>query len=44
MQIQLFEPVNHMLAERIRRLNVDELKPIEALRLLAELQQELGRG
>jgi DNA mismatch repair protein MutS len=44
MQIQLFEPVNHMLAERIRRLNVDELRPIEALKLLAELQQELGRG
>jgi DNA mismatch repair protein MutS len=44
LQIQLFEPVNHMLAERIRRLNVDELRPIEALKLLAELQEELGRG
>jgi DNA mismatch repair protein MutS len=43
MQIQLFEAVNHMLADRIRRLNVDELRPIEALQLLAELQQELGR-
>jgi DNA mismatch repair protein MutS len=43
-QIRLFEPVNHVLAERIRRLNVDELKPIEALKLLAELQQELGRA
>jgi DNA mismatch repair protein MutS len=44
MQIQLFEPVNHMLADRIRRLNIDELRPIEALKLLAELQQELRRG
>jgi DNA mismatch repair protein MutS len=44
MQIQLFEPVNHMLAERIRRLNVNELRPIEALRLLAELQEELAQG
>jgi DNA mismatch repair protein MutS len=43
-QIQLFEPVNHMLADRIRRLNIDELRPIEALKLLAELQQELKRG
>ena len=43
-QIQLFEPVNHMLAERIRKLNVDELRPIEALKILAELQKELGSG
>jgi DNA mismatch repair protein MutS len=43
-QIQLFEPVNHMLADRIRRLNVNELKPIEALNLLAELQEDLARG
>jgi DNA mismatch repair protein MutS len=41
-QIQLFEAVNHMLAERIRRVNVNELRPIEALKLLAELQEELG--
>ncbi len=41
MQIQLFEPVKHQIAERIRRLNVDELRPIEALQLLHELQQEL---
>jgi DNA mismatch repair protein MutS len=42
-QIQLFEPVGHGIAERIRALNLDELRPIEALRLLAELQQELKR-
>jgi DNA mismatch repair protein MutS len=42
-QIQLFEPVGHTIAERIRSVNVDELRPIEALQLLAELQKELGR-
>jgi DNA mismatch repair protein MutS len=43
MQIQLFEPVNYQIADRIRGVNVDELRPIEALKLLAELQQELRR-
>jgi len=41
MQIQLFEPVGYGLAERIRNLKLDELRPIEALQLLAELQKEL---
>ena len=41
MQIQLFEPVNHQLAARIRALSLDNLRPIEALQLLAELQREL---
>jgi len=41
MQIQLFEPVNHQLAARIRTLKLDELRPIDALQLLAELQKEL---
>jgi DNA mismatch repair protein MutS len=40
-QISLFEPVNWEIAERIRKLKIDELRPIEALRLLAELQEEL---
>jgi DNA mismatch repair protein MutS len=44
MQIQLFEPVNYQIAERIRKLNVDELRPIEALQLLSELQRELKRS
>ncbi len=44
MQIQLFEPVGYSLAERIRALNIDELRPIEALQLLSELQQELKRS
>jgi DNA mismatch repair protein MutS len=43
MQIQLFEPVGYGIAERIRGINLDELRPIEALQLLAELQKELRR-
>ncbi len=43
MQIQLFEPVHYALAERVRNLNVDELRPIEALQILSELQRELKR-
>jgi DNA mismatch repair protein MutS len=42
MQIQLFEPVNFEIADRIRKLKLDELRPIEALQLLAELQRELS--
>jgi DNA mismatch repair protein MutS len=42
MQIQLFEPVNYEIAGKIRALNLDELRPVEALRILAELQQELS--
>jgi hypothetical protein len=34
--------VNHQLADRIRRLRLDELRPIEALQLLADLQKELS--
>jgi DNA mismatch repair protein MutS len=44
MQIQLFEPVNYEIAERIRRLKLDELRPIEALQLLSALQEELRRS
>jgi DNA mismatch repair protein MutS len=42
-QIQLFEPVGYGIAERIRSLDLDRLRPIEALQLLAELQKELKR-
>jgi DNA mismatch repair protein MutS len=42
-QIQLFEPVNYQIADRVRSLNLDELRPLEALKLLAELQEELKR-
>jgi DNA mismatch repair protein MutS len=40
-QIQMFEPVGYGIAERIRALKLDELRPIEALQLLADLQKEL---
>jgi DNA mismatch repair protein MutS len=40
-QVQLFEPVGHAIAERIRGVKLDELRPLEALNLLADLQQEL---
>jgi DNA mismatch repair protein MutS len=43
-QIQLFEPVGYQIAERLRSLNLDQLRPIEALQLLSELQQELKRS
>ncbi|MBM3774003.1 MAG: DNA mismatch repair protein MutS [Acidobacteria bacterium] len=40
-QIRLFEPLDHGIAARIRELKLDELRPIEALQLLSELQQRL---
>jgi DNA mismatch repair protein MutS len=40
-QIKLFEPVNQVLADRIRALHLNEMRPIEALQILHELQQEL---
>lgn len=43
MQISMFEPVNYEMAKRIRNLNLDELRPIEALKLLSDLQEELRR-
>src|SRR4051812_8840512 len=43
-QVQLFAPVGHNIAERIRALKLDELRPIEALQLLSELQEELKRS
>ena len=43
-QIQMFEPLGYGIAARIRGLNLDELRPIEALQLLSELQKELKRS
>jgi DNA mismatch repair protein MutS len=40
-QIKLFEPVNQVLADRIRAINLNEMRPVEALQILHELQQEL---
>jgi len=36
--------VGYGIAERIRSLKLDELRPIEALHLLSELQKELRRS
>jgi len=33
--------VGYQLAERLRSLDLDHLRPIEALQLLSELQREL---
>jgi len=41
LQIRLFEPVNEGFADRIRALNINELRPVEALQILHELRQEL---
>ena len=43
LQIKLFEPVNQGLADRIRALEINQLRPIEALQILHELQQELHK-
>lgn len=43
LQIRLFEPVNQGLADRIRAININELRPVEALQILHELQLELLR-
>jgi DNA mismatch repair protein MutS len=43
LQIRLFEPVGYQIADRIRSLDVDNLKPIEALQLLNELKEELKK-
>jgi DNA mismatch repair protein MutS len=43
LQIRLFEPMDQGLAERIRALDINELRPIEALQILQVLQQELLR-
>jgi DNA mismatch repair protein MutS len=42
LQIRLFEPVGWQIAERIRDLDIDNLRPLDALKLLAELKEELG--
>jgi DNA mismatch repair protein MutS len=41
MQIRLFEPGTDELKERIRALKIDEMRPVEALRVLEELQRDL---
>ena len=41
LQFRLFEPMDQGLADRIRALDINELRPIEALQILQVLQQEL---
>jgi len=41
-QIRLFEPGPDEIRRRIRNLNLDEMRPVEALRVLEELQRELN--
>jgi DNA mismatch repair protein MutS len=41
LQIRLFEPGSDEIKEKIRGLKVDEMRPVEALRFLEELQREL---
>jgi DNA mismatch repair protein MutS len=40
-QIRLFEPSSSDLIEKIRALDLDEMRPVEALRVLADLQKEV---
>jgi DNA mismatch repair protein MutS len=41
-QIRLFEPGSEEIKQKIRALRIDELRPVEALRFLEDLQRELG--
>ena len=41
LQIKLFEPMDQGFADRIRGLNINEIRPIEALQILQNLQEEL---
>jgi DNA mismatch repair protein MutS len=40
-QLTLFTPAEHALRERLANLNIEELKPLEALNLLAELKKNI---
>jgi len=40
-QIRLFEPAADDVKEKIRGLRIDEMRPVEALRFLEDLQREL---
>ena len=44
LQFTLFTPANQALADRIARINLDELKPLDALNLLAELKKQIEEG
>jgi len=42
LQIRLFEPSTSELAEKIRELNLDEMRPIDALHFLHDLQKAVS--
>jgi DNA mismatch repair protein MutS len=44
LQMTLFEPEVHPLVEQIRRIDLDQTTPIQALHLLKQLQSEAGEG
>ena len=41
-QIRLFEPGTDEIKQKIRNLKIDEMRPVEALRLLEDMQREIG--
>ena len=41
-QIRLFEPGADEIKQKIRGLKIDEMRPVEALRFLEDLQREIG--
>jgi DNA mismatch repair protein MutS len=44
MQMTLFEPDVHPVVEQIRRIDLDQTTPIQALHVLKQLQSEVGQG
>ena len=42
-QLTLFTPEEHALRQRLAGINIEELKPLEALNLLAELKKQIER-
>ena len=42
LQIRLFEPEGTQVMQQIRGLNLDEMRPLEALQFLNKLQKELN--
>jgi DNA mismatch repair protein MutS len=43
LQLTLFAPAEHPLLDEIRRLELDQLRPIDALALVSQWQEKLGR-
>ena len=42
LQIRLFEPDSAQVVQQLRALNLDEMRPLEALQFLSKLQKELN--